>query len=52
MNQYTDEMVQLQITEPKITIPKILKVKKNLDQTSNFCKKPSLKFWTATNRKL
>ena len=36
-------MVLLQNTKPKITKPKIRKVKK-IDQNLNFCEKPRIKF--------
>ena len=37
-------MVLLQNTKPKITKPKIRKVKKKFDQNLNFCEKPRKKF--------
>ena len=36
-------MVLRQNTKPKITEPKLPKVKKIFDQNLNFCEKPSLK---------
>ena len=42
-------MVVLRNTKPKITNTQSQKF---LKQNLNFCKKPSLNFWTATNKKL